>query len=194
MDDILFSVAWQCGDKDCAQQWHKSAYWIYPGKKRATYSVDNYSDGDHETIGARDLPATAEITKSWVAYSRFVLETGTDPLAEFFVKYETKTRERWEFKFSKSIVGPMLQQARRRGKQYTAPNLPSHVREYLNLRKSGAPTLQDFKTAAEFEAAGLHFNVWQAHSIDNKRPRDQAAIAKDLRRLARKHLKREFSK
>ena len=186
MDDIISIVAVDMGKGE----WARANYWIYTSGKRATYSVDDFSDGDHETCSKRDLPTPEEEHQSWLDYSQFVLETGTDPLLEFVVKHETVRKERWQFKFSPSLVGPVLFAARHAGRAYLVRELPAHVLAFLNLKTKGAPRLQDFKTSQEFTDAGLKFGRWHTDHVESKTARDPEAIARDLRRLARRRLAR----
>lgn len=185
MDDILCSVAWK-GDG-----WHQANYWIYVRGKRATYSVDWYSDGDHEPCHKRDLPSDKEVTESWLAYSRHVLETGQDPLGEFMVKRQIKRKERWEFRFRPSILGVVVQQARRAGRGCSPKALPAHVQEYLTL-KPGTAVLTGFKNWRELAESvdNAKPGVWSAHTIENVQPRTQERITRDLRAAARRHLQR----
>lgn len=190
--DILFSTAWNCGESDCQAKpwggWHKANYWI-DGRG---YTVDNYSDGDHEKVYKRDLPKYEEVEASWRDYSEWVLENGLDPLGEFCVKRERKVTERWSIKVRRSIMGIALVGLRRGRKDVPftpKASIPAHVAEYCNLRADRKyPVLYDFQTAEDLAEVGIKLNRWHAFTIERRIPRPDATIAAELRRSAKKHL------
>jgi hypothetical protein len=184
VEDILFSVAWTCGDHDCKAGWHKASYWTYGDR----YTVDSYSDGDHEDIDASDLPTSEEVSESWREYARDVLRTGEDPLGEYLVTRSTKIREAWKCRFNPSIVGPVLIDIKRGKHNYRQKELPPHVVSYLNLTPRFK--LNDFATWDEFTQAlpGVRPMTWTTIHIDHDRPRSPAAVARDLKRFAQRAL------
>jgi hypothetical protein len=189
MDDIIATLAWACGEKDCKAQWHKSSYWIYGGKKRPTYSCDSYSDGDHETVSRKDVPSAEEERESWQKYAAYVVETGLDPLDEFSVKHSVKGRQRWRFRINDSIVGPVLAGAQRGRRPVPLADLPQYIRDYLNLGLDARlPRLRDFERWADLVAAqpGIRPSRWWAVEIEHERPRNPATVQRELRALARK--------
>ena len=185
MCDVLFSVAWECGDKDCKVQWHKSNYWI----DTDGYTVDTYGDGDHESIEECDLPSMEEVDRSWRNYAAYVARTGTDPLQEYFVKHVVRVRERWHFRFNDSIVGPVLLGARRAGRSYSWRTLPDHVKRYLHIKDS--PRIHDFESWQAFVdvVPRVRPKTWLVFSIEHDWPRNPAIVSRDLRRLARRRIK-----
>lgn len=183
MEDIIEVMPFACGDDSCEQKWHKRSYWIYDDGK---YSVDEYSDGDHDDADEEDLPTYEEVQDAWLEYYRYVAETGLDPIDEFIIKRVRVRQERWEFRFSPSIIGPVVREGRRAGKRYYPNQLPAHVVQYLNMATKGAPRLQDFATSKDFEEAGLTFYFWTVHHVENRIPRDPAKVTQELKRAARK--------
>lgn len=192
MDDIIETMPWQCCDKDCEVQWHKAGYWINDDG----YTVDWYSDGDHEECDESDLPCPEKVRDAWVEYSRYVLKTGTDPLAEFMVKRHSTREQSWHFKFSPSLIGWLVVRAKHAGKEVDIRDLPSHVRKYLNLPVDGKkrPVLGDFsKTKEARDAMGQIFPnpyKWNKAYIAHRVYSPEKAVAADLRRAARKHIRR----
>lgn len=189
MSDILFSVAWECGDRDCRVQWHKANYWT---TEEGGYSVDNYSDGDHDDIDETDLPSMLVVDRSWREYAEYVARSGEDPLGEYMVKRSVKIRERWQFRFVNSIVGPKLLDARHAGQSYVPNNLlPEHVRSYLALDKNRR--IADFADWKAFEEAvpGVQPMRWTTIQIEHDRPRNPEAMSRELKRLARRQLKQK---
>lgn len=185
-EDILFSMPNWC---DSCETWHREHYWIYDDGK---YSVCD-DDGNHDDIAEEDLPSFAEQDNAWRDYSGWVISHGEDPLSEFYVKHSHKVRQRWQFRFSNSILGPILTEARRAGKRYWWNEVPEHVRQYLNL----APVtfnrgkLGDFATWDELIAAQPEIKqgvLWTVH-IEHDEPRAPAVMARELRTAARKHLR-----
>ena len=187
MDDIMFSVAWECGDKGCPVQWHKANYWI---NSDGTYTVDNYSDGDHDPVEESELPTLDEVNRSWREYARHVYKTGEDPLGDYFVKRSVKTKESWQFKFNVSILGPVLVAARFGRRRILPTELPDHVKRYLNLDK-GARKLGDFTGWAELEAAvpGVKPMHWQSFEIEHDKPRRPKTVARELKGAARRTMR-----
>ena len=193
MSDIMFSMAWQCGDKDCKVQWHQSNYWCYSkGDGDSPYSVDTYGDGDHEDIDEEDLPTGGEIEMSWIEYSRHVAATGEDPLGEFYVNKSVKVREAWRFRFAPSILGVVVTKAQRNKKDYDVRNLPQHVAEYLRL-KPKSNVLYDFPKWEDFASAveGVKPNVWFKDHIERHVSRNPETVKGELIALAKRHLARK---
>jgi hypothetical protein len=192
MADIIATVAWNCGEHDCPVGWHKSSYWL---DDDGTYTVDNYSDGDHEDIDADDLPTAAEVDQSWIDYSRDVAATGCDPLGEFFIPRTTKRKERYTAAFRPSIIGGLLVAVRRGGKVVQLCDLPQRAIEYLDCeRMPGAAGKLRFRGGWQ-ELTGLDCvklyrgTARVTFTLDHEEPRPEAAVEADLRRAARKHLR-----
>jgi hypothetical protein len=194
--DIIFSTAWCCGEKDCKQQWHQANYWI---QGDGTYTVDNYADGDHETIDEGDLPSYAEVEKSWVDYSRFVLRTGTDPLCDFLVPRETKKVRKYSATFVDSILGLMLVAVRTAGgKPVPLGKMPEELDSYLNVEGKGRRLIQrDLANVEEcrtisgckvFTTRGRRRAVFTCE-VEFRVPKSEKVVAAALRKAARKHLR-----
>jgi hypothetical protein len=134
MCDILFSEAWECGDNDCKARWHKATYWTGKG---FSYTVDRYSDGDHERCDKRELPSDEAIAQSWRRYSGYVAQTGLDPLNEFITPGPTSINRVWQARYAhwigESKYGCRFTGARRRGRGdwRTSKELPAEVRDFL---------------------------------------------------------------
>lgn len=182
--DVWATVAYPCDDNDCRQDWHITSYWFYSNGK---YSYCD-QDGNHEPCSRRDLPSADEIERSWLDYSKWVVEHGEDPLSEFMVSPERKVKRRWQFKFSKSLIGTVLVAARHRGRIVPRQELPDYVVQYLNLDKTRRKD-QDFSTFEEAEECGIKWNRWQTYALDTAEP-DRGYVRK-LKALARQHIKRE---
>jgi hypothetical protein len=189
MDDIIASVAWRDDDGG----WHQANYWCYPKPKRSRYTVDNYGDGDHEDCRLRDIPGTAEIAASWREYAKYVVETGEDPLNNYFVRRRRTLTERWGFKFAPTLGGVLLVQARRMGKVYYWRNLPPHVVEFLDLDpQANTARLGGMESWAEFErlVPGVKNKVWSYHTITHDVSRSAETIRRERKALARRQLHR----
>lgn len=87
MEDIIYSIPWE------DDGWFLASYWQY---EDGTYSVDNYTDGDHETIEAEELPTPEEIDEAWGNYYLFCLETGTEPLNDSSIQKEEKRKQKYK--------------------------------------------------------------------------------------------------
>lgn len=194
--DILATVAWQCGDKDCTASggWHKGNYWSN-GKK---WTYDAFGDGDHEEIDENEIPSSEEEVNSLIDYARWVLANGDDPLDNYIVKRSRTIKEVWFFRFSRSILGSVMCQAKHGKRLYLPREVPKHVAQYLNLVPlNGRPEIptgkmQDFKSWQEFVDAvpGVKQSVWFRADIEHNQPRSSAAYARELRAAARKHLEK----
>ena len=137
MDEPLFSKAWSCGESDCESGWHEATYWMNITGKKESYSVDSYSDGDHEDCDQVDLPTNEQVKASWEEYAADCLITGKDPLGQYRVKSKKTTNHQWQVKFGISILGIKCLGLRRRGRgRWISPNkIPQDVAEYLCIRK-----------------------------------------------------------
>ncbi len=183
MNEIIITQAWACGDKDCAAQWHKRNFWAYGD---GTYSVDDFSDGDHEDCDESDLPSSEEIDASWRDYAAHVAATGSDPLGNYSVSRSVGRREVWHFAFNKSIVGPVLLRAKRGRRVIHAHELPQHVRDYLGLDKSARILTGLLWEQLQEHIPGLVAGRWTRHVIKHHAPRKPETIARELRVLARR--------
>lgn len=181
MDDVLFSKPWQ-GDDECPQAWHKATYWT----TGEGYTVDDFTDGDHEDIDVADLPGQREVDDAWLAYSEFVRDSGTDPLGEFCgVRRTVRERQSWSFRFANSLGGPVVTAARFRGAEQRLSHLPPHVREFLCLEG----TSYRLRGVDSLRRLGLEPNRWESFSLGFERPRSPEIIVRELRARARKHIR-----
>jgi len=184
MEDIIETMPWTCDGADgCTHIWHQRAYWCYDD---GTYSVDEYSDGDHETVEPSDLPSPEEVSAAWMEYYRYVAATGEDPIGDFLVKREVTRNERWQFRFKRSILEVLVVRGKHAGKFFAPQDFPDHVLQYLNLESPRIPKLRDFETIEEFESPGLRLNVWVTQRIQRHIPRSEKLIATELKKMARK--------
>jgi len=188
LSDIWAAEAWNCGGKDGCRSlggWHKRTYWCC----EKGYTVDEYSDGDHFECDVSDLPPQEEIDESWRAYARWVVDNGKDPLGEYIILVSRKASERWHFKFSDGLRGPVLHDAKRREKHVQFRHLPEHVREYLRL--DGRGRLEDFDSWKAFAEAvpGVEPLRWFSVMIEWDKPRSPILIRRELRQAARRHLR-----
>lgn len=98
--DILFSVPWSCGDGDCPVGWHEATYWLEWEGKKNSYTVDRYTDGDHESIDVlSDLPCRMEQEKAWADYYKYVAASGKDPLKQFMLPQRPPKCHQWQARF-----------------------------------------------------------------------------------------------
>jgi len=113
--DIIATVAWSCGERGCTSPggWHMSNYWIDDGVETG-YTIDNYADGDHDTIEQEKLPAPKEVVQSWKDYGEWVAENGQDPLGNYMVPRNLTTQTRhYTVTLAPSITGPVVIRLRR---------------------------------------------------------------------------------
>lgn len=188
--DVIMSLPWQCGDRDCKAQWHLSNYWVDDSAETG-FTVDTYADGDHDDIEESELPSHEGFAKAWREYHQHVADTGDDPLGEFAVARERTMKERWEFRFAPSVMGYILIAARRNRNPIAAVDLPPHVCEYLNL-DSKRRVLQDFVPAdgaVRFLELFPNPRKWNVQHISRKIARNLALLARDLKRAARRAMK-----
>jgi len=101
MSDIICIIPWR------GVNWYQKNYWI---QEDGTYTVDEYSDGDHEDVEESDVPTYEEVEKAEEAYRVYVHETGEDPLYlyEYRVKHSYKRKVRYTAEFRQSIGGAIL--------------------------------------------------------------------------------------
>lgn len=148
-------------------------------------------EGDNDTLWA-DWEANRK------AYNQYVIDTGTDPLGEYFVKHDSKRTTRWQFCAQQSIGGIVLHYVRKdgRGPRLTGEGIPTDVREFLCLRavRPGLDYIDGFNDIDVLKAEA-HEVTWQRartlqvlgkFPLTAKVPRSAGAIARDLRRLARR--------
>jgi hypothetical protein len=177
MEDIILEIPSYCDD---CETWHKHFVWAYDD---GSYSICD-SDGDHESIEQEDVPSVEEHDRQWEEYRQWVLEYGKDPLGQFYVRHVAKTKERWQFRFIKTLVGPRLSDARRAKHAYTQSDLPEHIKSFLNLDSSGK--LGDFASWEELIKVlpDIKADRWFTAHIEYDKPRKETVIARELRKAA----------
>ena len=188
MSDILMSLPEACGDRSCPVGWHIWHIWTHDD---GSYSICD-ADGNHDDIDADDIPSADEHAAAWLDYSRHVAATGEDPLCEFYVARTRKRREAWRVQIGNSIVGPIAARFMRGRREVSRDNLPQHVVAYLNL-DAARRRLADFETWPDLAAAGVVMsrNGWHAFHLNVETPRRADIVARELKRAARKHIRRE---
>src|SRR4051812_46768534 len=89
VEDIICTVPENCGEPDCKAQWHVAHYWIHADGE---YTVCD-ADGNHEPCDG--IPSAEQVRQAWQEYFCYVVETGFDPLHEFFLPVTKKNRQ-WQ--------------------------------------------------------------------------------------------------
>ena len=190
MDDIILVQPWS--EKG---EWFKRSFWHY-GESN-TYSVDEYSDGDHEDIDEEDLPDYLDVDRDWLDYYRYVAETGEDPLGEFYVKRSRKVKEVWYLAFSRTRDGtPYLARIKHAGRYYPPFDpaaLPQHVKDYFWVEdKPGLPRMEmGISWENLTEVVGDNPDKLQRFELEHDAPLPAHRIRKQLLALARKSIKRK---
>lgn len=154
--DILFEFPWTCGEKDCDHQWHKSTYWWNQVGKKTSYTIDNYSDGDHKPILKKDLPTPYQQDKAWKKYRAYVAQSGKDPLNLFILPQPKTTTHIMQALVRQGVGRVLLKGIRKKGKlsPWVITNIPQHVIDYLDLTRKNrqAPwVLNGSKTLVELK-------------------------------------------
>jgi hypothetical protein len=185
MEDIVCTIPYQCGDRECGAPggWHKANYWICSD---GTYSYDSLADGDHDPCDESDVPTADETKKAWGEYHQWVYKHGLDPLNEFFTAGKPRRKTvKYLAWFKKSILGWVLIDVRRGGKQVPLSEMPSELVEYLCVSRKGGPWVYrdepDLDTlGCKRTRKGLRFDCPVEFTIE---PSDKQA-ARELRAVA----------
>jgi len=193
MEDIICTVPWCCGESDCPVGWHLEHYWIYDD---GTYSVcDN--DGNHDECDESDVPTFEQASAAWRDYSRHVAETGCDPLGEFSgVPRTTKRKERYTAAFRPSILGVQLVSIKRGGKAIPLSEIPQRVIDYLECERrpgaAGSLVFSDgWNALLALDCVKLYRGTARVtFTIEHEEPRSEKVIEAELRRAARRHLRK----
>jgi hypothetical protein len=196
MQDIIITIPWQCGDKDCAQQWHLANYWVDPSSDTG-YTVDLYSDGDHDDCAPEDVPSFEEQDDAWARYWIHVMATGEDVLHQCMVKREITRKARWAFGLQARPHGVVLTWARQGNRVYKPgkfDTMPRHVIDYLNVDVDNGylcgiesmDDLLDGRAASGYSAPAARDGdtVAIVDEIEHKVPRSEDAIRRDVRAIA----------
>ena len=195
-------LEWANRCDDCGEvHWYRT--WTFQGilieKGEACYTTWTLDDsGDYQCELDEDgYDETADWLANRRAYDQYVLDTGTDPLGEYFVAYTSKRTTRWQFCAQQSIGGIVLHYVRKdgRGPRLTGEGIPTDVREFLCLRavRPGLDYIDGFDSVEDLKGKA-HEVTWQRaralqvlgrFPLASEVPRSVGAIARDLRRLAR---------
>jgi hypothetical protein len=180
MADIYMSLPEACGESDCPVGWHIRHIWTYADGSWSECDAD----GNHDSLDEEDVPTPAQHDAAWADYARHVMQTGADPLDNYYVRRTGKRREAWRFRFA--LPGPRLIQAARGRRDVAPADLPLHVRRWLNLADDNA-SLGD--SVEDLTAAGVPLDGrWWRATLDHVYPRPPALVAAELRRAARDHV------
>lgn len=186
MDTIIFTAPYLCDDKQCAYDWHMATYHALD---QGGYAVDTLTDGDFEDVTEQEFEAELAAAPSrHTAYAQWVLEHGADPLGEFTTPRTRKVRERWEFRWTKSLVGARCTLIRRNSGTpgtWRPPFAPVHVREYLGL--NGANVIGS--PVEDLPRLGYPADRWNVIHIDCTVARSPITVSRELRKVARRYLK-----
>lgn len=153
-EDIMFEIPWTCGERDCPTQWHKTTYWLNQKGKKTSYTVDHYSDGDHEPVLKKDIPSMKKCDKAWKEYNEYVARTGCDPLGSFRQPESENVVHRMQALVRQGVQRVLLKGFRKAGK--TSPwlikSVPRYVKDYLDLKRANTRWVLDgFKTLKEIK-------------------------------------------
>jgi hypothetical protein len=186
MDDIIIVQPWYDDGK-----WFKRSYWSYPEDR--TFSVDEYSDGDHEDADAEDLPSYEEVDRNWYEYHQYVAETGEDPLDEFFVKRHRTVKQVWYVAFANGISGTGVQRIKHGKRYYAAYEVPQHVKDYLMVVET--PNMLQLKMDMPWKElvevlGGEPGQKLHRFAIEHKVPVSEAKVKRELLKLARNAIRR----
>ncbi len=215
MTDVLFSMAWQCGERGCSADggWHMSTYWM----KGRGYTVDNYSDGDHEEVSKKMLPSQEEVDASWLRYSEWVAKHGKDPLDNFINRGPALRKEaRFVAEFVDSISGPLLVSlhgwrrpyaTRFQNARLTTGRGDADLVAFLLLEKRGTgwvytegkrlSDIPDFEDSFALSSVrsrrikrkGMVVRVRLTFTLEVERPDWKERLARHYKAAARKHLR-----
>jgi len=140
MSDVIGEMPWHCGEKDCEVGWHRSTYWWHGD---GFYSVDAYSDGDHEGVEQKEAEKLlADYEVAWKRYSKDVIATGKDPLQEYRVKSCYTRKARFTVEMRNSICGAVLTKWKRgKGPWTWRAKPPKSLADYLLIEERGGNKL-----------------------------------------------------
>ncbi len=150
--EIIMQIPWEMDDGQLAL----ASYWI---QDDGSYTVDMFTDGDHEEIEEADLLSPAEQAIAWRDYYEHAVSTGEDDLRQFNVRREERALVPWHFVFVPTedhtgvqVVKYATPKRPVHGKswQWGSEGLPEYVREYLCL---DGPQLQGFVSLGELSAS-----------------------------------------
>lgn len=184
MGYIICSKPWWCDEHG----WRKSSWWLYDD---GSFSLDEFSDGDHEDCDADDVPDCDELEKAWSEYALSCLETGEDPLGEFYIK-DTYTKYRVWIIDVRNWIGARTKGLKVVGgksgkKRYLFRDLPKYVKDYLltdnNGNIDGVHTLEQLDEL--LPKVGRKYRV----DLEEEIPYSENTIKRELRRKVRWYLR-----
>ena len=137
MVEIIMQIPWEMDDGQLAL----ASYWV---QEDGGYTVDMFTDGDHEGVEDDEVPTAEQEQQAWRDYHQRCLQDGEDQLSQYTISY-TETREvSWDIWIStRPGEGKVrFQKAREVTEQFQGSNddwmehhrsLPEYVRQYLCL-------------------------------------------------------------
>jgi hypothetical protein len=172
------SCPWSCGfEDDCEHGWHLADYYHVTSE---SWRVSRYSDGTCELIDTEDVPDFDACNKAWQEYFAYVVDTGKDPLSQFYLPpaaYGVVRSRLWQAQIRAHIgmskSGPLVNGLRRngRGPWLRPDDVPRAVRDYLELLPEHKNRLYNFRGTKEHSFATL-----EASSIVRSRRPDSLTL------------------
>ena len=198
--------AYQCGEHDCERQWHKNLYAVDHYRKDGNLLIEVRScdeDGNWDYVCGYDESAgdtwensevklhletnPDEFFQGWRDYAQYVIDTGKDPLGEFYVQPTYKVKERWEIWLHKSIAGIALNRVRRsKCLPMAAYLLPDYMRQFLQLKSDN---LHLDLTLEDCAREGIPLRKWHPITVDVTKERAPGVYERELKKRARKALR-----
>lgn len=174
--------------------WFTRNFWYDP--ETNSFSVDEYSDGDHEDCNEKDVPEPEKLARDWLEYHRYVAETGEDPLGEFMVQRTRKVKKVWFVSIAKTADGtPYLSRIKHAGRYYSPFDLkalPEYVKEYCLVKESSGLQMELDVSWSELEKElGSNLSKLNRIEIEHNVPVAEAVVRHQLLKRARKAVKEE---
>lgn len=207
MSYINISIPWQCHNRDgCEAEggWHLGTYWTADEGDESdggtSHTYDQFSDGDHEDVGADELPTDEEHDAAWRTYAESVLSAGRDPLNVYCRSNPVRLeQQRWQASYRPAITAPIggrLVLVRRGGRgpwrRATDPDVPNTVRFYFGADDDTGmvpadvwggikPLVKPSRDDSEYRSSIDHIAV--------PVPRSAAQVEREVKAAARRHLR-----
>jgi hypothetical protein len=178
-------------------KWHNATIFFFTND---TYTIYQYED--HYDISKDEADEYCDEHEQRIKeYDQYVCDTGTDPLNSYIGVARTETKSSVAFvKFGRYIgcdkKGFSVLSVEWEGKTYeNLTELPSHVYDFLHLKRDGIRYIMEGITSVEMleqdctdinNFAHNSFNCVIEYQVD--RPSD--VIAEELRAIANKHINR----
>ena len=174
MLDELTRTPWYDSDRG----WRLSVYCVR-SDTNVLVCVDE--NGDQWELDWEDLPSVEAGGEAWTEYHAHVLETGTDPLGEFYAGQPMREeKQRWSFEISKGICGPTVRYSRRgRGPRLVWHQLPQTIADWLGL--------MHWSETSKAQVRRPHLSGWDSWEefIEAVRTDDQTTITSTRRGVTR---------